>query len=350
MCCINPNSGGGQGKIVCSKLELVLGEDQLCDLKASDPGAFLQEWRAIPNIRIVAAGGDGTISWVHSLVDAAGFGEVPVVVPFPLGTANDTSRALGWGGSYSGDNVSTILSKIEVGTVIDYDLWKIRVEPTDKTEENKVIKETIVGNYFSMGVDSEILLQFEQWRKENPDMTVARELNYVVYGLLGAKNMVSSYESFRHFCKLTVDGKEIEIPAGISCIVLMNIPSYSGGTNPWKNASNYEQVPSKVNQSILDETLEIFGMKGVFHLGRNTTNIPTSGGIRFCQGKHVLISLSKEMTMQVDGEAWVSPPCNIEMQFYRKVKMLYNSADDTTGMGLRTLLGAIKKKPRTLDD
>jgi diacylglycerol kinase (ATP) len=84
---------------------------------------------------VIICGGDGTVLWVVSSVIKAGVN--PNDVSFgiiPIGTGNDFSRSLGWGGSpitFSQNNLRELRKRIVKwvsAQKVKFDLWDISIE------------------------------------------------------------------------------------------------------------------------------------------------------------------------------------------------------------------------------
>ena len=116
---VNRGSGGRQGEQVVSQLRALLSPPQVVDLGDGVAVAenALQSFRSVGRFRVLVCGGDGTVSWVLSLLDAAALESTPPVAVLPLGTGNDLARALGWGGSHPGRGFISLLEDVDSAQV-----------------------------------------------------------------------------------------------------------------------------------------------------------------------------------------------------------------------------------------
>ena len=91
----------------------------------------------------------------------------------PLGTGNDLARTLNWGSGYTDESLSKILSKVLESRSIKLDRWKITTEPNQgvdlnslEPDENAIekLKNDEMNNYFSIGADAHVVLEFHERR------------------------------------------------------------------------------------------------------------------------------------------------------------------------------------------
>ena len=58
------------------------------------------ELRCCSRLRILAAGGDGTVAWILKTIRELQLEPAPAVAVMPLGTGNDLSLSFGWGNTF----------------------------------------------------------------------------------------------------------------------------------------------------------------------------------------------------------------------------------------------------------
>ena len=51
-------------------------------------------------------------------------------------------------------------------------------------------EKTVMNNYFGIGIDAKIALDFHNRREENPANKRSRAKNYMLYGVLGSRELV----------------------------------------------------------------------------------------------------------------------------------------------------------------
>ena len=105
-------------------------------------------------------------------------------------------------------------------------------------------------NYFSIGIDAHIALQFLNARIANSDKFTSRTRNLLFYGLEGGKDLV--VHKWRHLMdnvKIVcnpLDGSRVDLTEQLSNYgahgLFLNIRSYSGGARPWKQKSGAQSA------------------------------------------------------------------------------------------------------------
>ncbi|XP_046665823.1 eye-specific diacylglycerol kinase isoform X2 [Homalodisca vitripennis] len=316
---INPKSGGNQGTKLLQKFQWLLNPRQVFDLTQGGPKMGLELFRKVPNLRVLACGGDGTVGWVLSILDQLAFSPPPAVGVLPLGTGNDLARALGWGGGYTDEPISKILANIGESDVVNLDRWELKVEKNTQAEANEEGKENlplnVVNNYFSLGVDAHIALEFHEAREAHPERFNSRLRNKMFYGQMGGKDLLRrKWKGLAELVTLECDGKDMTPKLKehkVHAIVFLNIPSYGGGTHPWNRAQGVEQ-------STEDGMIEVVGL--------TTYQLPLlqagGHGTTICQCQSAKIVTTKTIPMQVDGEACKLTPSIISMNLLNKAPML----------------------------
>jgi diacylglycerol kinase (ATP) len=119
----------------------------------------------------------------------------PAVAILPLGTGNDLGRTLGWGGGYNNESMEAFIKKVIYGKEVQLDRWTIHTKPSNlnnssnsvnnqnnnsnsnhsadssptndikpSAEVKKELPLKVLNNYFSIGADAKIALDFHSAR------------------------------------------------------------------------------------------------------------------------------------------------------------------------------------------
>uniref|UniRef100_A0A1B0CYQ4 Diacylglycerol kinase n=1 Tax=Phlebotomus papatasi TaxID=29031 RepID=A0A1B0CYQ4_PHLPP len=248
----------------------------------------LYVFRHIKTYKILVCGGDGTIGWVLQCLDNVGQDSEcssPPCAIVPLGTGNDLARVLRWGPGYTGgEDPLNLLRDVIEAEEIRLDRWTVVFHPEDKPEDaaqkapsNSTGKKKkkvhtaqpsqqnqqlhlaaianqakklmtfgdavagggaqsednsqifVMNNYFGIGIDADLCLDFHNAREENPNKFNSRLHNKGVYVKMGLRKMVGRkiVKELHKEIRLEVDGKVVELPQ-VEGIIILNILRYLG--------------------------------------------------------------------------------------------------------------------------
>ncbi|KAK2489238.1 hypothetical protein MC885_012112 [Smutsia gigantea] len=332
---VNPKSGGNQGAKIIQSFLWYLNPRQVFDLSQGGPREPLEMYRKVHNLRILACGGDGTVGWILSTLDQLRLKPPPPVAILPLGTGNDLARTLNWGGGYTDEPVSKILSHVEEGNVVQLDRWDLHAEPNpeagpEERDEGATdrLPLDVFNNYFSLGFDAHVTLEFHESREANPEKFNSRFRNKMFYAgvSLGSANnpcsqsyatcptthapahtafsdflMGSSRDLAKHI-RVVCDGTDLTPKIQDlkpQCIVFLNIPRYCAGTTPWGHPGEHHDFEPQRHD---DGYLEVIGFTMT-----SLAALQVGGhGERLTQCREVVLTTSKAIPVQVDGE-----PCKL---------------------------------------
>ncbi|XP_032084014.1 diacylglycerol kinase kappa isoform X2 [Thamnophis elegans] len=194
--------------------------------------------------------------------------------------------------------------------------------PTPFSEDPDAVQfseRCVMNNYFGIGLDAKISLEFNNKRDEHPKKCSSRTKNMMWYGVLGTKELLQrTYKNLEQRVQLECDGVPISLPS-LQGIAVLNIPSYAGGINFWggtKEDSNFGAP------SFDDKKLEVVAVFGSIQMAVSRVINLQHHRIAQCRMVKITIRGDEGVPVQVDGEAWIQPPGVIQIQHKNRAQML----------------------------
>ncbi|XP_020512023.1 diacylglycerol kinase iota isoform X5 [Labrus bergylta] len=326
---VNPKSGGNQGAKVLQMFMWILNPRQVFDLSQGGLREALELYRKVPNLRILACGGDGTVGWILSTLDELQMNPQPPVAVLPLGTGNDLARTLNWGGGYTDEPVSKVLCHVEDGSVVQLDRWNLLVEKsiTQPEEGTQKLPLNVFNNYFSLGFDAHVTLEFHESREANPEKFNSRFRNKMFYAGAAFSDFLqrSSRDLSKHV-RVVCDGTDLTPKIQelkFQCIVFLNIPRYCAGTMPWGNTGDHRDFEPQRHD---DGCIEVIG----FTMASLAALQVGGHGERLHQCREVVLTTYKTVPVQVDGEPCRLAPSTLHISLRNQANMVQKSKRRTS--------------------
>lgn len=387
---INSKSGGRLGPKLKNQLQELISQEQVFDLSVVKPEEFLQHGlhcleelasfgdlcaQEIRNrIRVLVAGGDGTVGWVLGSISGLPLEkckQIPPVGIIPLGTGNDLARSFGWGGTFSfawRSEVKKYLLKAVNSRICPLDSWQVVVKIMDgqnvgfppafkpqlqssvtqvgeldgSSHYNFSSFEGVFYNYFSIGMDAQVAYGFHHLRNKRPYLArgpVSNKMIYSIYScsqgwfctpcsnnpqLSGINNILQLHIRRRK----SSEWEEITIPSSVRAIVALNLQNYASGRNPWGHPKpKYLEKKGFVKAQGHDGLIEIFGLKNGWHTSFVMADLITAKHLAQAVALKLELggSQRKQAYMQMDGEPWKQPLSNIHSTVIEIARAPYQS-------------------------
>lgn len=368
---INSKSGGQLGRQLLITYRSLLNQNQVIDLGEKKPDKVLHEVYARlhklkcngdqfaaeieKRLRIIVAGGDGTAGWLLGVVSDLKLPQPPPIATVPLGTGNNLPFAFGWGKKNPGTDrlsVEAFLEQVRTAKEMKIDSWHIimrmripkegsfdpiaplelphslhafhRVSHSDSLNMDGY--HTFRGgfwNYFSMGMDAQISYAFHSERKLHPEKFKNQLVNQSTYLKLGCTQgwfLASVFHpSSRNIAQLArvkimkvgqSQWVDLDIPRSVRSIVCLNLPSFSGGLNPWGKPGHKKLLDRDLTPPYVDDGFfEVVGFRNAWH--GLVLYAPNGHGTRLAQAHRIRFEFRKGAAshtfMRIDGEPWKQP-------------------------------------------
>ncbi|KAJ0113381.1 hypothetical protein Patl1_02148 [Pistacia atlantica] len=176
------------------------------------------------------------------------------------------------------------------------------------------------------GMDAQVSYAFHSERKLHPEKFKNQLVNQSTYAKLGctqgwfcASLFHPSSRNIAQLAKVKIMKKngqgqgqwhDLEIPNSIRSIVCLNLPSFSGGLNPWGTPNSNKTRDRDLTPPYVDDgLLEVVGFRDAWH--GLVLLAPNGHGTRLAQAHRIRFEFHKggadHTFMRIDGEPWKQP-------------------------------------------
>ncbi|CAL8318378.1 unnamed protein product [Lota lota] len=231
---------------------------------------------------------------------------------------------------YTDEPVSKVLCHVEDGSVVQLDRWNLLVEnsPAQPPEEGtQKLPLNVFNNYFSLGFDAHVTLEFHESREANPEKFNSRFRNKMFYAGAAFSDFLqrSSRDLSKHV-KVVCDGTDLTPKIQelkFQCIVFLNIPRYCAGTMPWGNTGDHRDFEPQRHD---DGCIEVIG----FTMASLAALQVGGHGERLHQCREVVLTTFKTVPVQVDGEPCRLAPSTLHISLRNQANMVQKSKRRTS--------------------
>ncbi|KAL2939146.1 Diacylglycerol kinase 5, partial [Bienertia sinuspersici] len=269
---INSKSGGQLGGDLLHTYRSLLNENQVIDLLEEAPDKCLSRlylnletlkqkeddlaFKIEEKLRLIVAGGDGTAGWLLGVVCDLKLGRAPPIATVPLGTGNNLPFAFGWGKRNPGTDersVKSFLRQVKLAKEMQIDNWHIvmRMRPQGEGHCDPVAPLEL----------PHALHSFQRVSSTDSSHNSMYAKQVCTQGWFLGSLMHPTDKNIAQLAKVMIkktegsEWEELHVPRSIRSIICLNLPSFSGGLNPWgkPRKSRFRRMNQDLTPSYVDD-------------------------------------------------------------------------------------------------
>lgn len=270
----NIKSGSSEAEEVASLFRQILNPIQIVSLSSRGPAEALEIVKLSPvHCRILVCGGDGSVAWVLNTIHEMKLDYKTSVAICPIGTGNDLSRVLGWGAEIMNNDLISpdkLIDKIKSAETVQLDRWLMEVKFDNRSIITRRLhhdKKMFMYNYFSVGVDALVTLNFHRARESAFYVVKSKIVNKFMYFIYGTQQvLIQDCDRLDQNLEVYLDNVKIELPE-LQSVVVLNIDSWGAGVKLIEMIKDSDRSFAG-QHSTSDKLVEVFGVSSSFHIAQ----------------------------------------------------------------------------------
>lgn len=290
----NINSGSSEADEVAGMFRRILNPIQVVSLSSRGPAEALEIAKLSPvKCRVLVCGGDGSVAWVLNTIHDMKIDDKVSVAICPIGTGNDLSRVMGWGAEISDSDLHSphkFIEKIKTAERVELDRWQMEVKFDNRSMISRRLhhdKKFFMYNYFSVGVDALVTLNFHKARASAFYIVKSKIINKFMYFIYGSQQVfIQDCDRLHEKIEVFIDDLPVELPE-LQSIVTLNIDSWGAGVKLVEMFKENDKSFAE-SHSMSDGLAEIFGVSSSFHIAQ--LQVGLAKPIKLGRAKEVRVS------------------------------------------------------------
>lgn len=270
----NIKSGSSEADEVASLFRRILNPIQIVSLSSRGPAEALEIVKLSPvNCRILVCGGDGSVAWVLNTIHEMKLDDKVSVAICPIGTGNDLSRVMGWGAEINDADLHSadkFIDKIRKAETVQLDRWLMEVKFDNRSIISRRLhhdKKIFMYNYFSVGVDALVTLNFHKARASALYCVKSKIVNKFMYFIYGTQQvLIQDCDRLHDNIEVFIDDLRVELPE-LQSVVVLNIDSWGAGVKLVEMTKETDAAFANLH-STSDGLAEVFGVSSSFHIAQ----------------------------------------------------------------------------------